>query len=209
MRMTIELADIYTSLFDSLERLDQQLNGFGLYAIRDYQKSGDAPHPPFMQEWELAIRPALQQIGYSVSGQPKRGIFTVTLKDQRRVGIKVFKLSSVKVRKYGSQHRLDPYRDYSPRWEEIEWQKWLWSLWKAHWGYFEHRVFDVRSIVLIGFDDKAEPFSKEIATLKQAVDWEKHGTSYQSRQWADRYGRAIWIRLSAWYYQTGNPTCQR
>ena len=31
--MTIELADLYTSLFDALETLDQQLEGYGLYEI--------------------------------------------------------------------------------------------------------------------------------------------------------------------------------
>ncbi len=201
---TTELAALYRTLFDALETLDQQLEGYGLYAIREHQKVGDTPHLPWMREWELALRPTLQQIGHPVWGKPKASIFTVTLPDQRRVGIKAFKLSSIKVRKYGSQHRIDPYRNYSDRWEEIEWEKWLWSLWKAHWGYFKHNRFDVRSIVLIGFDDKPEPFGKELAVLKQSVDWEKHGATYQSRQWADRYGRAIWVRLSAWHFQAAN-----
>lgn len=203
--MTKEPVELCTALFDSLETLDQQLAGFGLYAIRDCQKIGDTSHPPFMREWELAIRPTLQQIGHPVWGKPSAGIFTVTLPDKRRVGIKAFNLSTIKVRKYGSQHRIDPYRDYSERWEEIEWEKWLWSLWKAHWGYFKYTRFDMRSILLIGFDDKPEPFGKELAALQQAVDWEKHGASFQSRHWADRYGRAIWVRLSAWHYQEVKP----
>jgi len=203
--MPTEPTAVATALFDALETLDQQLDGFGLYAIREYQKHGEIPHAPLLQEWELAIRPALQQLGDPVWGQPKRGIFTVTLKDQRRVCIKVFKLSSVKIRKYGSQHRIDPYRDYSERWEQIRWEKWLWSLWKADPSYFGHTSFDVRTIVLIGFDDKADPLGKEITALQQAVDWEKHGALYQSRQWADRYGRAIWVRLSAWSYPAEIP----
>ncbi len=204
--MTIEIADLHTSLLDALETLDQQLDGFGLYAIREVQKNKDALHPPFVQEWERAIRPTLQQMGYPVAGQPSRGVFSVTLPDQRRVGIKFFNISSIKVRKYGSQYRIDPYRNYSERWETIDWEKWLWSLWKAHWGYFERGSFAARSIVLIGFDDKADPLGKEITALQQAVDWEKHGAHYQSRQWPDRYGRAIWVRLSAWYYETVKPT---
>jgi len=98
--MTIEPTDIHIALFAALETLDQRLDGFGLYAIREYQKHGEIPHAPLLQEWEMAIRPTLQQIGTSAGGRPKQGIFSVTLKDQRRVGIKVFKLSSVKVRKY-------------------------------------------------------------------------------------------------------------
>ena len=43
-------------------------------------------------------------------------------------------------------------------------------------------------------------FAKELAALQQAVDWEKHGAIYQSRTWADRYDRAIWVRLSAWHF---------
>jgi hypothetical protein len=206
--MTTEPADICTALLNALETLDQQLDGFGLYAIREYQKHGDIPHPSLMQEWEMAIRPTLQQIGASAGGRPKQGLFSVTLKDQRRVGIKVFKLSSVKIRKYGSQHRIDPYRDYSDRWEEIRWEKWLWSLWKADPSYFGYRPFDVRMLVLIAFDDKANPLAKEIDALQQAVDWEKHGALYQSRQWADRYGRAIWVRLSAWSYPASKSTAQ-
>lgn len=197
--MTTERNDLFTALFDALEALDQQLDGYGLYAIREAQKVGDTLHPPLLREWEQAIRPTLQQFGDQVWGQPKRGTFTVTLPDQRRVGIKIFKLSSVKIRKYGSQHRIDPYRDYSERWEEIDWDKWLWSLWKAHWGYFKYTRCDVRALLLIGFDDKPDPFGKEIATLQQAVDWEKHGATYQSHQWADHYGRAMWVRLSMWY----------
>ena len=203
--MTTKPTDISSTLLNALETLDLQLDGFGLYAIREYQKHDDIPHAPLLQEWTMAIRPALQQIGTSVSGQPKRGIFTVTLNDQRRVGIKVFKLSSVKIRKYGSQHRIDPYHDYSDRWEEIRWEKWLWSLWKADASYFGPTPFDVRTIVLIGFDDKVEPLGKEIMALQQAVDWEKHGALYQSRQWADRYGRAMWVRLSAWSYPAESP----
>ncbi|MCX6049515.1 MAG: hypothetical protein NT075_30820 [Chloroflexi bacterium] len=204
--MTIELTEIYTALFDALEALDQQLDGFGLYAIREYQKKAAKLHPPLVQEWTLAIRPTLQQLGDPVLGQPGRGVFQVTLADQRRVGLKFLNLSSVKVRKYGSQHRIDPYQDYSARWETIDWEKWLWSLWKAHWGYFERGGFDIRGILLIGFDDKADPLGKEITALQQAVDWEKHGAHYQSRQWPDRYGRAIWVRLSAWSFEAGKPT---
>jgi hypothetical protein len=198
--MTTELTDLYSTLFDSLEALDRQLDGFGLYAIRDDQKVGELLHPPFAREWELAIRPALKQIGHSPWGKPATGVFTVTLPDKRRVGIKMFNVSTVKVRKYGSHHRIDPYQDYSERWETISWEKWLWSLWKAHWGYFQYNRFDVRSLLLIGFDDKPEALGKELAALQQAVDWEKHGAIYQSRQWADRYGRAIWVRLSAWHF---------
>ncbi|MEZ4672625.1 MAG: hypothetical protein R2932_00065 [Caldilineaceae bacterium] len=201
--MTTQLTDLYTALFDALEALDQQLDGYGLYAIREHQKAADLPHPPLVREWEAAIRPTLQQFGHSVGGWPKRGTFTVTLPDKRRVGVKVFQLSSVKIRKYGSQHRIDPYRDYSDRWEEIDWEKWLWSLWKAHWGYFKSTRCDVRALILIGFDDKADPFGKEIAALQQAVDWDAHGATYLSRQWADRYGRAMWVRLSVWSYQVG------
>lgn len=197
---------LFTALFDSLERLDQQLAGYGLYAIREYQKVGALPHPPLLREWEWAIRPTLQQSGHEVWGKPQNGTFTVTLLDQQRVGLKLFKLSSVKIRKYGSQHRIDPYHDYTERWAEIEWDKWLWSLWKAHWGYFKYNRFAIRSLVFIGFDDKPDPFGKEIAALQQAVNWETHGATYQSRQWADRYDRAIWVRLSAWYFQEVQST---
>lgn len=198
--MTTELTDLYTALFDSFEALDQKLDGYGLYAIRDYQKTDERLHPPFTQEWNLAICPVLKTIGSSPWGKPSTGNFHVTLPDQRRVGIKMFNISTVKVRNYGSQHRIDPYRDYSERWDTIEWDKWLWSLWKAHWGYFRYNRFDVRSICLIGFSDRPDPFAKELVALQQAVDWEKHGAIYQSRTWADRYDRAIWVRLSAWHF---------
>lgn len=179
--MTTKPTDISTTLLNALETLDQQLDGFGLYAIREYQKHDDIPHAPLLQEWTMAIRPALQQIGTSVSGQPK-------------------------LRKYGSQHRIDPYHDYSDRWEEIRWEKWLWSLWKADASYFGPTPFDMRTIVLIGFDDKADPLGKEITTLQHAADWEKHGALYQSRHLTDRYGRAIWVRLSAWSYPAESLT---
>ena len=37
--MTIELADIYTSLFDALERLDQQLEGLGCMRFENIKKA--------------------------------------------------------------------------------------------------------------------------------------------------------------------------
>ena len=39
--MTTQLTDLYTALFDALEALDQQLDGYGLYAIREHQKAGE------------------------------------------------------------------------------------------------------------------------------------------------------------------------
>ncbi|MEZ4617447.1 MAG: hypothetical protein R2867_18315 [Caldilineaceae bacterium] len=36
--MTHQLPDLYTALFNALEALDQQLDGYGLYAIRSTRK---------------------------------------------------------------------------------------------------------------------------------------------------------------------------
>lgn len=80
--MTHQLTDLYTALFNALETLDQQLDGYGLYAIREHQKTGDILHPPLVSEWEAAIRPTLHQFGHTVGGRPKAGTFVVTLPEQ-------------------------------------------------------------------------------------------------------------------------------
>ncbi len=48
--MTTQLPDLYTALFDALEALDQQLDGYGLYAIREYQAD-----PYFSHLWPNAV----------------------------------------------------------------------------------------------------------------------------------------------------------
>ena len=54
--MTTASTALHTALFDALQTLGQQLDGYGLYAIRDDQKVGDTLHPPLLREWEWAIR---------------------------------------------------------------------------------------------------------------------------------------------------------
>jgi hypothetical protein len=41
--MTTQLTDLFTALFDALEALDQQLDGYGLYAIREHQSAKKLP----------------------------------------------------------------------------------------------------------------------------------------------------------------------
>jgi hypothetical protein len=203
--MTAEVETLFTHLFDACETLDRQAEGYGLYAIRDYQKVGDALHPRFQQEWEKVFRPVLQAHGYPVWGKPSTASFEVTLRNRQRVGMRAINLSHVKVRKYGSQHRIDPYHDYAERWDEIPWEKWLWALWRDDARLFRYRAYTVRSLFLIAFDDRPQPLFKEMTALQAAVDWEKHGARCLTREWPDRYGRAIWCKLAAWYYEEKEP----
>ncbi len=71
MNLSDQIKNISLNLLDSLQGLDNELNGYGLYAAEEYNVV-DRSHLRGKQEWELALRPTLHDLGCRITFEANR-----------------------------------------------------------------------------------------------------------------------------------------
>lgn len=200
--MSICPSAIAEGLLDALEVLDQKTAPFGLYACEEYRAKTE-PFPRLHQEWHLALKPRLQQLGCRTMGPgpiADRGGPTLagtyfTTADGTGMRMVVARISKVKVRKFGSAYRVDPQKRFRERWDELRLHRILGQLWTPS----EVNSRDqLHLLLLICFAKEEEPFAAELSELDQQIHWRSHGAQFLSRTWLDSYERGLHVRLCAW-----------
>jgi hypothetical protein len=194
--MTVPMNDLCQELMAALETFDRTTAPLGLYACEEY-RAKDKPFPRLHQEWQLALKPRLKQLGCRPGwANAHSGDFGFALPDRTHIQMGMASISKIKVRKFGSAYRVDPQRDYPERWNQLRLDRTLSKLWKPSAFADPWRGLDL--FLLIAFAEEPEPVEKELAQLREQLQWEENGVAYYSRSWADRYGRHFYVRLCGW-----------
>lgn len=184
------------ALLNALDTFDAKTLPLGLYACEEY-RAKDKPFVRLHQEWHLCLKPCLEAFGCSVGWANIRdGEFHFDLPDGTRAEMRIARTSKIKVRKFGSTYRIEPHNRYEERWQELRLDRELSNLWKPSAladGHIGPRLF-----LFIGFAKEADPFGKELAQLREQLRWGENGAQYETRCWADRENRSLFVRLSAW-----------
>ena len=196
----MEIDALRIGLVDCLEQFDTDILPLGLYASDELSKA--RPIKASYQEWEGAILPFLANhncISWGFS--PSDNFLSQTtcfVPEIGKVGIALVKISSIKVRRYGSGYQVDKQEDRAGRWEKAGLGGQLSQMWTQSDIRMGHSKADARIVLFIGFDKTPRPFERELEQLRESNKWESHAVSYQSQIWEDKAGRGFNIRLCAW-----------
>ncbi len=178
-------------LQQAFRRYDEQSAPHGLYAISEARGLAQ-PDPENWGDWNLIIKPALDQKNYRVN--LPEGEFRIGLPFMRVLKIHFLRLSKIKVRRYGNSYRVDPHHDFSARWEAARMETRVRTLSKQRQGD--------RLLILLGFAREARPFRNELAELRQSV-----GSSAMERAahsqcvWPDPHRRGFYTLLAFWQWR--------
>lgn len=112
-----------SALLDALETFDKTIVPFGLYAAEEYQLP-QRTRRRLEVECEECLKPAMKKMKCNSVGQVRyernQAAASIHFQDSGPICfLKVIRLSKVKVRRYGNSYRVDPHRDYSVRWREV------------------------------------------------------------------------------------------
>ena len=194
--MTTTENSLSRALLDALDAFDVKTLPLGLYACEEF-RAGDKPFPRLHQEWDLCLKPCLEDLGCtSLWGNVRNGHFSFNLPDTTQAELWVVRTSKVKVRKFGSAYRIEPHQKFQDRWQELRLDRQLSDLWKP--SALAERHISLRLFLFIGFAKEAEPFGRELGELEVMLRWAEQGAHYQTRSWADRENRHFFIRTSIW-----------
>ena len=195
-------SDICIRLIDSLEKLDEKLMGFGLYAIKEYEAINNPQPLRGFQEWPLALRPTLKALGCVIyCEKPKSGSFAFVLNDVYYFELEIIRISLIKVRKFGSKYLIDNRQKFLERWDDLKLNKKIKRIGKASSSNFISDCYSehYRILLFIGFDSKSNPFEDHLLMLENVTKWFRHDVEYFTRFWLDKYDRNFGIRLCAWF----------
>jgi hypothetical protein len=195
-------------MISALAELDSRIPNLGLYSCFEYQTPPWKTHPFWKIEWEMAMRPRLEALGCTMGQKPifgKTKYRTHThlactpirfLTPTAQVcDLRLIRISTVKVRRYGSGYHVDRTVDFEGRWAQLKMEKHIRELW---WPDRYQMSADIRLILFLGFDKANRPFHTEITTLEKATRWTERGISFQSKSWPDTYDRDFNILAGCW-----------
>lgn len=192
----MSMTDLCQELMDALEAFDRATAPLGLYACEEYLAK-EKPFPRLHQEWQLCLKPRLKALGYQPGWADLReGEFHSALPDWTWIRMGMARISKIKVRKFGSAYRVDPHHDYPERWSQLRLDRKLSRLWKPSALTDPSSGLDL--FLLIAFAEEPEPIEKELAQLREQLQWEENQVACYSRSWADRYDRRFHVRLCGW-----------
>jgi hypothetical protein len=193
--------EIITRLHAAFRAFDESAGPQGLYAINEYQ-AGAHPHPDYLADWRLIIRPTLERLEYRAPRKihPKHfeaGRFTA-LGVAKFLDIELVHCSKIKVRLYGDTYRVDPHRDFSERWEKLR----LAGRIRSHARRSHTRPFtnDERLLLLIGFDTGPRPFHHEFSELHDKLGATEQSAIFTTDHWPDPHGRGFETLCASWYW---------
>jgi len=194
------LETLSQSLLRELQQLDRQLAPQGMYAAEEHAVA--VSRERWLVEWNECMSSCLRSHGcqapkvshlkgrWDSIRKERRLIHAFVLPNNEPCAIELFRLSKIKVRRYGNAHRIDPSRHFSERWQNLN----LSARLKR-----QDRWPEPQMVLLVGFDDKAAALSKELAALKESTNWQNNGWSFLTLHWPDPHGRGFYTRVALWF----------
>jgi hypothetical protein len=195
----MELIELCGNLLMVLEQFDESILPLGLYSCDDLVTTKRKGFKQDFQEWYRAIAPYLQDRGYVTDYVRSINDYAYSsklrLSNLGSVDFTIVKISKIKVRKYGSDYKVDIHEDRAQRWKDTNMRSHLRQLWKPTIAVDNPAI---RIVVLIGFDKSPHPFRRELLELEDSLQLANRGVTHLSREWADKADRHFHIRLAAW-----------
>jgi hypothetical protein len=195
----MELIELCENLLTVLEQFDESILPLGLYSCDDLVNTKRKGFKQAYQEWYRAIAPYLQERGYVADYVRSINDYAYSsklrLSNLGSVDFTVIKISKIKVRKYGSDYKVDIHEDRAQRWKDTNMRGHLRQLWKPSIAVDNPAI---RIVVLIGFDKSPNPFRRELMELEDSLQLANRGITHLSQEWADKADRHFHIRLAAW-----------
>jgi hypothetical protein len=193
----MESIELCENLLTVLEQFDESILPLGLYSCDDLVTTKKKGFKQAYQEWYRGIAPYLQDRGYVADYVRSINDYAYSsklrLSNLGSVDFTVVKISKIKVRKYGSDYKVDIHEDRAQRWKDTNMRGHLRQLWKP--------AVDnpaIRIVILIGFDKSPHPFRRELLELEDSLQLANRGVTHLSREWADKADRQFHICLAAW-----------
>ena len=197
------------NLIAFLEDFDRSIPPLGLYACDDLpttdknlftnvQEEVASSRVAAIKTRHLGLKPRLELAGCRVRTTFLSEGHSLDVPDVGETHLKILKISKIKVRKFGSHYRVDRTENYrraaGTAWDSTRNCS---NLVEGVLSLADGRL-RMRVLLFIGFDKADDPFSKELSRLKEAVDWDAHDVTYETKVFTDLYERNFHIRLSAW-----------
>ncbi|HSI83171.1 MAG: hypothetical protein ACAI35_02415 [Candidatus Methylacidiphilales bacterium] len=206
-------------LISALVNLDSQLTGLGLYASNEYQMEKSGRRPYLQVEWNMAMCPRLEALGYTV---PKslpscrwvhrdkvEVLVQIMSPDGTNCDLFLLRTSVIKVRRFGSGYQMDRHVDHQKRWDELNMDSVVARLWSPAGNrpsYAYQKTSENRVVLFLGFDKAERPFHAELTRLEKQLRWSKHGVEFLTKSWLDPYGRNFNNLIACWTYSHTSDT---
>lgn len=182
------------SLLAALRAFDASIPPFGLYASNETDLPAVEKAYPY-REWDHAVKPFLVSGRAAIRTADYRPpVVRFRLPDVGSAQLEIFRLSKIKVRRYGSRYYVDKHVEFAERWSELALADKIRRLWKRP----DYNFLKLRVIVLIAFDKPDPPLRRELAALEEETNWAGHGVTHISAHWPDVYDRGFGVGLTAW-----------
>jgi hypothetical protein len=139
------------------------------------------------------LYPEFKDRGFRVASFSKAGQFAYfeSPTDQSK-RLEFVSVAKIKVRAFGDQYRVDPKVNHQDRWDQKKLQRLISRLWSAR---DSERLYQV---LFVGFGAGEQPFQRELTALRDSLDWDRRGVSFDSRYWSDPHGRRFATHAAIW-----------
>jgi hypothetical protein len=189
MPTPFELADAVLNALDALDVAD---GPHGLYSCHDLEPS--RPPTSLYREWNVGLRPALEQLGATeLSARSPFAEPSFHLAGLGLCELRIRRVATIKVRRFGSAYRVDDRVDRSQHWQAADVGALLNGLRYPPTGR------RLSMVVLIGFAREARPLERELREVAR----DQQGLESVQRCWPDRYGRAFSVGVTVWWRPDG------